>query len=281
MRRSARLPARQHGVVSLAQLRELGLDAAGESRGACGRKRLYRAAPRRLRGRATRRSRRTPASSPPFTPAARRAAEPPRRRRAAGLLGWHRAHRGDRAARAQAEARHRPPPLPLAPPRRPRRRRRHPHHQRRPDARGPRRGPRRTAADQRRCARRSCSASFDLRALEAALGRVPGRKGRHRLAPRPRGLPARAALPAQRGRAKAQATVRRPTPFPSRSSTSRCTATRSDVYWPEARARRSSSTAPRRTTRATPSTPTAAATACSPRRGSRSRGSPGPISTRS
>jgi hypothetical protein len=87
---------------------------------------------------------------------------------------------------------------------------------------------------------------FDLRAIEAALERLPGRKGRHRLL----------RSKAERGSSSSASA----TTFPSRSSTSKSPATRWTCTGPKPGSC-SNSTARPRTTRDTPSTRTAAAIA--------------------
>ena len=115
------LAGRQHGVVSLAQLRELGLERAIGRGPGCRRSGCYRAPPRRLRGRARGAHAEVPLHRRCLRRAARRAARataPPGLCRACSMSTAR--DRGDRAARLQAEAGHRHPPLALDPPGRPR-----------------------------------------------------------------------------------------------------------------------------------------------------------------
>ena len=109
---------------------------------------------------------------------------------------------------------------------------------------------------------------FDLRAVEEALARRAGPKRPASTGAGARRLPARAALPAQRGRAEAQAAVRSPRPSPAAVQRSTWPATRSMSTGPK-RASPSRWTARRLITPATPSTRTEGGTGPSRRRASR------------
>ena len=157
---------------------------------------------------ATRARRPTRGALRPSWRAGRSAAQPSSRGQRPATAALFAAVRGHGATRIKPQpARH--PPLAFGPRRGPLHRPRHPGDERRPYAGRPRRRPRERLAKAVHEA--EVQRAFDLNAIERALARLPGAPAAPPLS-RPGCLPARAALPAQRGGTQVQAALQGPLP---------------------------------------------------------------------